>query len=104
MRVSNRSAATLVWILLAGGACLAQSPSTEPAAQDKDGKEVHALRLGVTSAPMRIDGRFDEEAWMRADEISDFVQEEPDNMMAPTELTSVRIAYDDRYLYVAVRM
>jgi len=36
--------------------------------------------------------------------MTDFVQEEPDNMMAPSEQTSVRIAYDDRYLYVAVEM
>ena len=34
--------------------------------------------------------------------IDDFVQEEPDNMEAPTERTVVQVAYDDEYLYVAV--
>ncbi len=109
MRVSAWTAATLAWILIAGGACpaFAQATTTisasrEPAAQEKTGKELHALRLGAS--PIRIDGRVDEEAWMRAGVIADFVQEEPDNMMPPTETTKVRVAYDDRYLYVAVEM
>src|SRR5258705_8987669 len=109
MRVSAWTAATLAWILIAGGACpaFAQATTTisasrEPAAQEKNGKELHALRL--RASPIRIDGRVDEEAWMRAGAIADFVQEEPDNMMPPTETTKVRVAYDDRYLYVAVEM
>src|SRR5436190_7717661 len=110
MRASSWTAATLAWILLAGGACLAaaQSLSTiaagEPAAADKAGKELHALRLSAPLSSIRIDGRVEEEAWMQAQAISDFLQEEPDNMMAPSETTSVRVAYDDRYLYVAVQM
>src|SRR5258705_5756337 len=109
MRVSAWTAATLAWILIAGGACpaFAQATTTisasrEPAAQEKTGKELHAFRLGAS--PIRIDGRVDEEAWMRAVAIADFVQEEPDNMMPPTETTKVRVAYDDRYLYVAVEV
>ena len=109
MRVSAWTAATLVWILLGGGACLAAQGAQagtdgEPAAQDKAGKEIHALRFDGASSPIRIDGRIDDEAWMHADVISAFQQEEPDNMMAPTEETSMRIAYDDRYLYVGVEM
>jgi len=78
--------------------------SSEPAAQDKAGKEFHALRVGATSPPIRIDGRFDDEVWSRAEAISDFVQEDPDNMAPPTERMTIRIAYDDRYAYVAVEM
>ena len=109
MRVSAWTAATLVWILTAGGACpvfaqttTAVGTSGEPAAQDKAGKELHALRLDASA--IRIDGRFDEEAWMRASAISDFVQQDPDNMMPPTETTTVQVVYDDRYLYVAAQM
>ena len=50
----------------------------------------------------QIDGRLDEEVWTAADAIDDLVQNEPDNMAPPTERTVVRVAYDDRYLYVAV--
>jgi hypothetical protein len=108
MRVSAWTAATLVWILIAGGACPASSQTApaisrdEPAAAEKAGKELHALRLGTSS--VRIDGRLDDEAWMRAAAITDFVQEEPDNLAPPTEATTVRVVYDDRYLYVAVQM
>lgn len=102
MRASFRSAVTLAWILLAGGAWPAVA-QTEPAAQDKVGKELHAVRLSA-GAPIRVDGRFEEEAWMRAPAIADLVQEDPDNMQPPTESTSVRIAYDDRFLYVAIQM
>jgi hypothetical protein len=112
MRVSTWAAATLVWILLASGACLAQlfaqttaqSAEPEPAAADKAGKELHALRIPANSVSLRVDGRIDDEAWMRAQVISDLTQEDPDNMMPPTESTTVRVAYDDRYLYVAVQM
>jgi hypothetical protein len=107
MRVSAWTAGTLVWILLTGAACLASAQTTstdaEPAAQDKVGKEIHALRIDAGSS-IRLDGRIDDEPWQRAQVISDFQQDEPDNMMAPTEQTTVRVAYDDRYLYVAMEM
>ena len=89
-------------LVLCGAANGQTSDSSEPAAQDKVGKEFHALRIASTSP--RIDGRFDDEVWNRADAISDFVQEDPENMAAPTERMTIRIAYDDRYLYVAVEM
>ena len=114
MRLSAWAAATLAWIFLAGGACLAQAQSapaegqqraeSEPAAADKVGKEVHALRVSPNTVSIRVDGRVDDEAWMRAQVISDLTQEDPDNMLPPTEATTVRVAYDDRYLYVAVQM
>jgi Domain of unknown function (DUF5916)/Carbohydrate family 9 binding domain-like len=112
MRVSAWPAVTLVWILLAGGACLAnvfaqtsgQRAEAEPAAADKVGKELHALRISANPTSIRVDGRVDDEVWMRAQVIADLTQEDPDNMMPPTESTTVRVAYDDRYLYVAVQM
>src|SRR5712691_8329236 len=104
MRASARTAATLVWIWLTVGVCLAGQSASEPAAQDKAGKEFHALRVGATAPPIRIDGCIDDEVWSRAEAISDFVQEDPDNMAPPTERMTIRIAYDDRYVYVAVEM
>src|SRR4030095_8098713 len=41
--------------------------------------------------------------WRSAQQIDDFVQQEPDNMASATERTVVQVAYDDRYLYVAAR-
>ena len=110
MRASAWTAATLVWMLVVGGACpcAAQTVSSasggEPAAADKAGKELHALRVSTNAASFRVDGRVDEEAWMHAQVISDLTQEDPDNMMPPTETTTVLVAYDDRYLYIAMQM
>jgi Domain of unknown function (DUF5916)/Carbohydrate family 9 binding domain-like len=74
----------------------------EPDVPEKIGKNLQALRVDAGGAP-RIDGRLDDQAWVKADRIDDFVQVEPDNMSRPTERTVVQVAYDSRYLYVAVR-
>ena len=71
----------------------------EPAVPEKAGKELRAFR--IRGAAPRIDGRLDDEVWQTATPVNDLVQEDPDNMQAPTERTVVQIAYDDRYLYIA---
>ena len=52
--------------------------------------------------PPRIDGDIDDEIWQKAQAIDDMVQNDPNNMQPPTERTLVKIAYDDRSVYVAV--
>ena len=113
MRASTWAAATLVWIFTAA-VCLAQTSRAavdtealnagEPASADKVGKELHAVRLSPNGISIRLDGRFDDEVWTRAELRSDLTQQDPDNMMPPTEQTTIRVAYDDRFLYVAVQM
>ena len=76
--------------------------TAEPEVPEKIGKNLRALRLESGGAP-RIDGRLDDQAWVRADRIDDFVQVEPDNMTRATERTVVQVAYDSRFLYIAVR-
>ena len=74
----------------------------EPDVPEKVGKNLRALRVDAAEAP-RVDGRLDDEAWVKADRIDDFVQVEPNNMARSMERTVVQIAYDSRYLYIAVR-
>jgi hypothetical protein len=76
------------------------SSDGEPAAAVKVGKILHALRL---AEPPRIDGHLEDEAWQQAERAEGLVQWEPDNMAPLSERTVVQVAYDDRYLYVAVR-
>jgi hypothetical protein len=71
----------------------------EPAAEAKAGKVLRALR---TATPPRIDGQLDDEVWRLAEPVEGLVQWEPDNMAPLSERTTVQIAYDDRYVYVAV--
>jgi hypothetical protein len=81
----------------------AQTPLSRPGEPDvpeKVGKEMVAHYVGQT--PPRIDGQLDDEIWQLAQAVEDLVQQDPDNMQAPTERTVVRVAYDDRSVYVAV--
>jgi cellulose/xylan binding protein with CBM9 domain/uncharacterized protein DUF5916 len=54
----------------------------------------------ATSAPV-IDGRLDDAVWKNAAVIDDFHQTSPSDGAAPTEVTVVRVTYDDEYLYIA---
>ena len=73
----------------------------EPFAAAKVGKTLRAYRL--TGAPPAIDGVLDDELWAVGDRIEDFVQWEPENLAPLSERTVAQVAYDDRFLYVAVR-
>jgi len=72
----------------------------EPAREFKAGKVVHA-RL-ITGTPPTIDGQLDDEIWNGTDAATGFVQRDPDNGNPMTEETRVQVAYDSRYLYIAV--
>ena len=74
--------------------------ANEPAQALKEGKVLHALRLTM-AAPL-IDGTVDDEAWNVAASTGSYVQRDPDNGAVMTEQTRIQVAYDDRYLYVAV--
>ena len=62
-------------------------------------KVVHAVRADV---PPVLDGWVTDPQWQKAPPILDFKQFDPDEGALPTELTSVRLMYDDRALYVGV--
>jgi hypothetical protein len=69
-----------------------------------------ALPLVATATAVRamhppiIDGRDDDAVWQSAPRFSDFRQFEPRIDSAPSFATEFRVAYDDRRLYVFVRM
>jgi hypothetical protein len=101
-------ASILAWSFTAIGAAAAAQTTPQalnttalPIVQERLGKSLTAARISGESP--RIDGRFDEDVWLSAEAIDDFTQQEPENMAAPLERTIVQVAYDDRYLYVAVR-
>src|SRR5918996_900565 len=94
----------LLLLVLAGTPVHAQragvSRVDEPPVPEKEGKELVAHYVGDT--PPRIDGDLNDEIWQRAQAIDDMVQNDPNNMQPPTERTIVKVAYDDRTVYVAV--
>jgi hypothetical protein len=76
--------------------------ATTAAAQEPPRKQAGAVQ--VAAGTMKIDGRLDEEAWLRAPAISDFIQKEPIEGAPPTDAMEVRFAYDEAALYVGARM
>jgi hypothetical protein len=69
--------------------------------RDADGRiRVRAIR---TDAPVRIDGRLDEDAYAATEAIGDFVQQEPDEGVAATEKTEAWVFFDENNVYVSAR-
>lgn len=93
--VPHKSATVAALMLLA--CAVAVPASAQPAPAEKS---LRALRI---TAPVRVDGRLDEEAWARAELISDFIQQEPRVGEPVTERTEVRVLVDDEALYFGVR-
>jgi hypothetical protein len=63
-------------------------------------KSVRAVR--AIAAPT-VDGSLDDAAWVDAEPISDFVQQEPDVDMPASERTEVRVLFDDDAIYFGIR-
>ncbi len=60
------------------------------------------LILPHLNGPVTLDGRSDEAAWQAIDPLP-LIMYEPTYGGTPTERTELRVAYDDRHLYVAGR-
>ncbi len=52
-------------------------------------------------SPPKIDGTLDDDVWRNAAAIDDFHQIDPGDGVAPTEITIVRVLYDNDYLSIA---
>ena len=62
---------------------------------------VQAVRITTAIA---VDGRLDEEVWLSAPAVTNFIQRDPDEGKPVSETTELRVAYDDEALYVAARL
>lgn len=92
---------TLFCFLISLGS-LAQS-SEEPKLKINPIKRSYTTTSVQDRGIIKIDGIPDDEAWEAVEWTSDFVEWEPDNSTPPTRQTKMKIAYDDKNLYVAYR-
>jgi hypothetical protein len=92
----------LVLWLMVGALAAHPAAAGEQAAPAGVRKQASASR--VADQAIRVDGRLDEEAWLIAAPITDFVQKEPTEGAPPTDAMEVRFVYDDSALYVGARM
>ncbi len=63
--------------------------------------ERKSFEIFRTTSPPVIDGKLDDEAWVTAMIVDDFHQTAPIDGAVPSEVTVVRVTYDDDYLYIA---
>jgi len=96
--MAEKSSALLILIACATSQLSAQSPR-----QSLRADEIQALKLTPEQAEtIRVDGLLTESFWEQAHVLDDLRQQEPDEGAAATEATEVRIAHDDKNIYVAV--
>ena len=56
-----------------------------------------------TTEAIKVDGVLDEAAWANAEAIKDFRQQEPKEGELSSEKTEIRVLFDDKNLYFAIR-
>jgi len=74
-----------------------------PAAAQETAPARPALRIGVTAAPVVIDGRLNEPVWMTVDSIPNLTQVEPAEGDAPFARTVVRVLTTGDAIIIGVR-
>jgi len=67
----------------------------------EDNKVYKTLKINET---MNIDGILDEESWTLVNPLNDFIQVFPDLLSYPSNVSSVKILYDDYNLYFGITL
>lgn len=93
----------MMLIPLAALSALSILSAQGPRPADSLAHQSTAVATRATHPPI-IDGRDDDDVWQSTPRFSDFVQFQPRIDSQPSLKTEFRVAYDDRNLYVFVRM
>ncbi len=59
------------------------------------------VNIQKTTGPIKVDGVIDENAWLESAAVSDFVMCNPYDSLCAQVRTDVKIAYDDKYIYIS---
>ena len=98
-----------VVVCLAASAVLAQVPSAAALSPQADasGRKYPARvyrTVRLQGNPPAIDGRLDDEAWQQGEWSGGFTQQLPTEGAPPSERTELKILYDDKHIYFAIRV
>jgi hypothetical protein len=88
--------------LLVTAALLLITSATSAAYLQND--ERKSFDISRTDTAPIIDGKLDDEMWKYATAVDDFHMTSPTDGATPTESTTVRVTYDDEFLYIAADM
>lgn len=101
----NKTIRTVVGAVLL--TALAAAPRSALAQQSSSGTSTASASVNaplmahrLDQVEISLDGRMDEDVWMRAAPITDFTQQEPVEGGAPSEQTEIRVIYDQDHLYI----
>ncbi len=72
--------------------------------QDVEPARKQAFATRVPQNSVQLDGHMNEEAWLRAQPIVDFLQQEPEENGQPVDAMDVRFVFDETALWVGARM
>jgi hypothetical protein len=86
----------VAWVAAPGASAQTEPPQPHPP------RTLKAYRISGT--PPVADGRLDEACWREAEAATDFVQREPSPGKLAAFPTEARIAYDDDFIYVGMRL
>ncbi len=79
-------------------------PAAPPSAPIGSGPRRIYTAVRLAAAPPRIDGRLDDSCWDKDGTwAGDYTQFSPKHGSTPTEPSKLKVLYDDKYLYVAIR-
>ncbi len=97
-----------IFVALAlGAAAAAQAQDTPGATTANPFGRKYPPRVYQTTRlqgePPAIDGRFDDAAWQQGKWAGDYTQQMPVEGAKPSQPTEIKILYDDRSIYVAIR-
>ena len=92
---NQRALWTLCGLVISTSIVEAQVGASTP-----DPPSVQAVKI---EGGIRVDGRFDEEAWQKAVVLDRFIQREPQEGSPSSERTEVRILFDQHNLYIGFR-
>ncbi len=98
MQTVMRGLAAAVSILAALPSFGMANPTNPPAPAPRSATVV------ATREAVRIDGRLSEETWASAPIVTGLLQRDPEEGKPATERTEIRVAYDDKALYIGARL
>src|SRR6267378_5245538 len=110
-RFSRRPTIPLLLALALAAACLATAAHAAQAPKPADPANPFGRKYPpriydaqrLQGKPPTIDGHLDDEAWKQGEWSGNYTQQAPTEGAPPTMPTELKILYDDKYLYFAIR-
>jgi hypothetical protein len=101
LRLLAAALGVLAW--LAGSASAAQQDGAapNPSGRKYPARTYRSARL--SGPPPVINGRLDDPAWVQGEWAGDFTQQIPTEGASPSQPSELKILYDDRNIYIAIR-